>query len=140
MFDKRFRQQNNLICVGQQGFIQGIFMSRRRYRKLNLLIEFSNSIFIKFYFKAYWRWTFIQNKLAYCFFYFELFVCPSDVKRSKFFTSWIFIRALPWTSCGGYSTLTPLTCNLQHSKIQSLFKNGHLRNSLDKCLVSHLNC
>ena len=46
-----------------QGFIQAILMSGRRHKKLNLLIEFS--IFIKFYFKAYWRWICIQNKLAY---------------------------------------------------------------------------
>ena len=46
-----------------QGFIQAILMSGRRHKKLILLIEFS--IFIKFYFKAYWRWICIQNKLAY---------------------------------------------------------------------------
>ena len=38
-----------------QGFIQAIFMSRRQHQKLNFLIEFSNSIFLKFYFKAYWH-------------------------------------------------------------------------------------
>ena len=37
----------------QQGFIQAILMSGRRHKKLNLLIEFSNAIFIKFYFKAH---------------------------------------------------------------------------------------
>ena len=47
-----------------QGFIQAIFMSVRRHKKLNLLIEFSNWIFIKFFFKAYWHWTYIQNKLG----------------------------------------------------------------------------
>ena len=41
--------------AGNLGFIQAILMSGRRYKKLSLLIEFSNSIFIKFYFKAYWR-------------------------------------------------------------------------------------
>ena len=35
-----------------------ILMSGRRHKKLNLLIEFWNSIFIKFYFEAH------QNKLA----------------------------------------------------------------------------
>ena len=39
-------------------------MSGRRHKKLNLLIKFSNFIFTKFYFKPYWRWTFIQNNLA----------------------------------------------------------------------------
>ena len=33
-----------------QGFIQAIFMSGRRHKKLSL-IEFSNSIYIKCYFK-----------------------------------------------------------------------------------------
>ena len=41
-----------------------ILMSGRQHKKLSLLIEFSNSILIKFYFKAYWRWTCIQNRLA----------------------------------------------------------------------------
>ena len=35
-----------------QGFIQTILMSGRRHKKLNLLIDFSNLIFIKFCFKA----------------------------------------------------------------------------------------
>ena len=38
-----------------QGFIQAISMSGRRHKKLNLQIEFSNSIFIKFCFKGFWR-------------------------------------------------------------------------------------
>ena len=45
-------------------FIQAILMSSRWHKKLNLLIEFSNSTFKKFHFKAYWCWTCIQNKLA----------------------------------------------------------------------------
>ena len=49
----------------QQGFIQAILMSGRRHRKLSLLIEFLKSIFIKYYFKASWCWTCIQNKSAY---------------------------------------------------------------------------
>ena len=44
--------------VFSQGFIQAILMSGRWYKKLNLLIEFSNSIFVKFYFETY------QNKSA----------------------------------------------------------------------------
>ena len=39
--------------IGRQGLIQAILMSTRRYEKLNLVIEFSNSIPIKIYFKAY---------------------------------------------------------------------------------------
>ena len=37
----------------EEVFIQTILMSGRRHKNLNLLIEFSNSIFIKFCFKAY---------------------------------------------------------------------------------------
>ena len=48
-----------------QGCIQAILMSVRWQKKLNFLNEFSHSIFIKFYFKAYWHRTCIQNKLAY---------------------------------------------------------------------------
>ena len=43
------------VAVGTQGFIQAILMSGRRHKKLNLLIEFSNSIFMKFYFKAHFK-------------------------------------------------------------------------------------
>ena len=43
----------NQCCF--QGFIQAILMSVRRHKQLNLLTEFWNSIFIKFYFKAFWR-------------------------------------------------------------------------------------
>ena len=38
-----------------QGFIQAILMSVRQNKKPNLLIEFSNSIFIQFYFEAFWH-------------------------------------------------------------------------------------
>ena len=48
-----------------RGFIQAILISGRRHKKLNFLIEFLNLIFIKFYFKASWCSTCIQNKLAY---------------------------------------------------------------------------
>ena len=59
-----------------QGFIQAILMPGRQQKKLNLLTEFSNLIFVKFYFKAYWCWICLQNKLAYLtsFFYFKLFL------------------------------------------------------------------
>ena len=45
--------ENNIHTL--QEFIHAILMSVRRHKKLNLLIEFSNSIFIKFYFKAFWH-------------------------------------------------------------------------------------
>ena len=44
-----------------QGFMQAILMSDRWHKKLNLLIEFSNAIFIKFYSKAYYHWIFVQK-------------------------------------------------------------------------------
>ena len=56
-------------------YIQAILMSGRWHKKLNLLLEFWNSVFIKCYFEAY------QNKLAlslqnrlvcYVLFYFKL--------------------------------------------------------------------
>ena len=42
----------------KQGFIQAILMSVRQHKTLNLLIQFSNSIFTnlhKFYFQACWH-------------------------------------------------------------------------------------
>ena len=48
-----------------QGFIQAISISCRRQKKLNLLLEFSNSILIKHYLKGYYRLTCSQNKLVY---------------------------------------------------------------------------
>ena len=49
------------------GFIQAILMPGRWYKKLNLLIKFSNSIFIFFLNKkkAYWLWTCSQYKSSY---------------------------------------------------------------------------
>ena len=72
-FNKRFlspslpwtnKEAENPLNKCWQGFIQAILMSSRWHKKLNFLIEFSNSIFIKFYFEAYWCWTCIQSKLA----------------------------------------------------------------------------
>ena len=50
---KSERQHFSSRTDPSQGFIQAILMSVRRHKKLNLLIEFSNSIFIKFYLKTY---------------------------------------------------------------------------------------
>ena len=49
------------LSISHQGFIQTILMSAKRHKKTNLLIEFSNSIFIKFCFKT----DFVQNTLVY---------------------------------------------------------------------------
>ena len=92
------------------GIYPSNFVSVRRHKKLNLLTEFSNSIFIKFYFKAFWHWKFVQNWLV-GFFYFKLFICHSDVIRPKSFRSftlWTPIKAPLWIRCGAYSTLRPL--------------------------------
>ena len=72
-------------------------------KKINLLTEFSDLIFIKFYFKACWNWTCIQNKLAYQ-------VYPPDVKTPKCFRNfipWTPTRALPWTHCKAYNNSRP---------------------------------
>ena len=44
-----------MLFVSKQGFIQAILMYGRRVKNLNLVIEFSNTIFIKFCFNTYWR-------------------------------------------------------------------------------------
>ena len=46
-------------------------------------------------------------QIVFCF---KLFICPSDIKRPKFFRSFIQrtpIRAPPCLSCSNYSTLRP---------------------------------
>ena len=68
------------------GSIQAILVPGRRHKKLNLLIEFWNSVFIKFDFEAY------QNQVAsslhskkidlLCFFLFQAFIYPPDTKSS----------------------------------------------------------
>ena len=92
----------------------------------NLLIEFSNSISIQLYFKAFWHWTYVQNTLTYIgSFSFKLFICPPDVKKPKFFrdfTPWTPTKAPPWTRCRAYSTLrpSPAFCNIWKSNLSSI--------------------
>ena len=121
------------ILFAQQGFIQTFLMSIRQHKKLKPLIEFSISIFIKFYFKACWHWNFVQNTLAY--FYFKLFICPSGVKMPKIFwsfTLWTLTKALLWIHCrthniycGAYSLET-----LSHLHFTA-FKNSILVQKMD---------
>ena len=63
-------------------------MYGRRHKKLNLLIEFSNSIFIKFCFKAYkniLRPDLRTKQISLLVFsYFQPFICPPDVKSKNF--------------------------------------------------------
>ena len=49
-FVKDFQWKCSIICKNWlvQVFIQGILMSIKRHKKLNLLIKFLNSIFMKF--------------------------------------------------------------------------------------------
>ena len=86
----------------------GILMSVIRHKKLNSLIEFSISIFIKFYFKAFWQLKFCSKFIGLLsFLYFKLFICPSGVKRPKsfrIFTPWTLTKALLWIHCVAYST------------------------------------
>ena len=42
-----------LNTITKQEFIQGILMSGKWHQKINLLIQFWNWIFMKFYFEAY---------------------------------------------------------------------------------------
>ena len=66
------------LDIVKQGFIQAIMISGTLHKKLNLLIEFWNSIFIKNFFKAY------ENRLASKLiqnYEFAIFIYPPDVKR-----------------------------------------------------------
>ena len=63
--EKMFRLGRNPEKKSKEnGFIHAILMSGGWQKNLNLLIKFSNSVFIKLYYKGYWQ-TCIQNKLAY---------------------------------------------------------------------------
>ena len=67
-----------------------ILMSGRRHKKLNLLIEFSNSVFIFVFilkhigFELAFRINYLRSL-----FYFKLFICPPDGRRPKYFRSFI---------------------------------------------------
>ena len=49
----------------QTGIYPSNFDVHWKVKKTRSSIEFSNSIFIKFYFKAFWHRHFFQNTLAY---------------------------------------------------------------------------
>ena len=90
-------------------------MSGRWYKILNLRTEFSNSIFIKICFKAYWRWTCIQNKLAFkvssILSYFFVLSRSKKIKTFQGFyhpsPPWTPTIAPPWTRWRAYSTSRP---------------------------------
>ena len=80
------------IFIYPQGFIEAILISGRRKKttqKLNLLIEFLNSVFIKFPFKVTGVELAFRIINLQIFFYFKLFMCSLDVKRSKYFKAFI---------------------------------------------------
>ena len=90
-----------------QRFVQAILMAGRRYKKLNLLSFQTQSI--KFYSKTCYKNRLTSNLhsnyISLLGFFFKLFICPPNVKRSTFFsgfTIWppplITTRAPPWTS------------------------------------------
>ena len=114
--------RNSLKNLPKQGFVQAILMSGRRHKKL---IEFSNSIFLRFYFKAYWRWTCIQNKLGLLGFFYLRYLFVHQIQKGQIFfrgfTPWTPTRVPSWARCEAYSTSKP-TCILPHSKTQSLLK------------------
>ena len=88
-------RNRNSTRVGAQGFNQAILMSGRGYKILNLLIEFSNLIFIKIYFKAYWRWTCIQSKWHTKFLLFYAIYLSSRYKKTKMFQGFYPTEPLP---------------------------------------------
>ena len=113
----------------KQGFIQAILMSVRQHKTLNLLIQFSNSIFTnlhKFYFQACWHWTCIQNELidkvssilSY------LFVLQIQ-KGQKIFQGLYCLNPKQDSTMNSLWSLHHLrtpTCILHRLKTQSLFK------------------
>ena len=67
------------ICISvYQEFIQIILMSVWRHKRTQLIIEFSNSTFLKCYFKAFWHCS--KDIYLLGFIYLKLFICPSGVK------------------------------------------------------------
>ena len=93
------------MYIQYQGFIRAILMSGRRHKKLNFLIEFSNSIFIKFCFKPYWRWTSIQNKLAYNVSSILSYLSSRCKKRPNFFRGFTLLKL---HQCPGINLLQSL--------------------------------
>ena len=67
------------ICISvYQEFIQIILMSVWRHKTTQLITEFSNSTFLKCYFKAFWHCS--KHICLLGFIYLKLFICPSGVK------------------------------------------------------------
>ena len=117
-----------MIIYLSKEFIQALLMSVRWHKKLNSLIDFSISILIKFCFQALALKFCLRYIGLLSFFYFELFICSSGVKRPTYFRSftlWTLTKALLWIGCRTYSTLrlSSAFCNIQKLNLSS--KNGH---------------
>ena len=91
---------NEKFQMQYQTFIPAILISARRHKKLYLLIEFWNSMFTKFYFKAYRNSlasSYIQNKLACYISSISSYYLPSRHKELQ-----IFDRLCPLNSPLGF--------------------------------------
>ena len=81
---KEHKEQNLIFSIVSGIYQQGIISNFDVwYKKLNFLTEFSSSIFIKFY--KVLALNLLSKKIRLQgFFYFMLFICPPNVKRSNF--------------------------------------------------------
>ena len=78
------------------GIYPNNLMSGSRLKKLNRLTEFSNSIFIKFYFKAYLRWTCIQIKLSWKFFSILSYLFVLQMQKEQNLSGVLPHESPPW--------------------------------------------
>ena len=123
-----------------QWFVQAILMAGRRYKKLNLLSFQTQSI--KFYSKTCYKNRLTSNLhsnyISLLGFFFKLFICPPNVKRSTFFSGFTIWPPPPphhhqgsamnqhiMTILAFYKNLVIVLQETEHSKTQSLFKNKH---------------
>ena len=78
-------------------------------------------IFIKFYFKAYWLWTYIQKKLACKVSYILSYLFVLQMKKDQNFSGVLPQNPHQGSAMNQLRSLQHLktpTCILQHSKIQ----------------------
>ena len=106
------------VCI--PGIHPRNFVVRLTAHKLNL---------ITFDFKAFWHWNSVQKYVCLLgFFCLKLFTCPSDVKKTKSFRSfipWTPTKAPLWIHWRAYSTLRPLPAFYNIRKLNLCSKNGH---------------
>ena len=102
-----------ILIKYMQGFIQAILMSVLRQKKLNLTIEFWNSVFI--------------YKFCFCFCWITLllkFIGSSVFSNQNLELSICFVYAVVWISSHILTCITYL--NIQKMKIQSLSTFGNI--------------